>query len=179
MIWCPGFLHGPLTRYGKLRVAHVPGMPGTFFPPPWVSYPDMRHGTRVTHMPWCMMGSITSGLVWSRWRGKRSRHSRRMRNPQFSLFCKRPMTRSTLINDIDRVIGTCSHLYRSRISTAYVLSVWMDNMIQAWYVFNLKQFSNWMAENFYRLEFKEEIFSITEFPQLQFPHWQHGILLKS
>ena len=26
--------HGPLTRYVKLRAAHAPGMPGTFFPPP-------------------------------------------------------------------------------------------------------------------------------------------------
>ena len=26
--------HEPLTRYVKLRVAHAPGMPGTFFPPP-------------------------------------------------------------------------------------------------------------------------------------------------
>ena len=27
-------LHGPLTRYAKLRVAHAPRMPGTFSPPP-------------------------------------------------------------------------------------------------------------------------------------------------
>ena len=27
-------LHGPLTRYVKLWVAHVPGMPGTFSTPP-------------------------------------------------------------------------------------------------------------------------------------------------
>ena len=26
--------HGPLTRYAKLQVAHAPGMPGTFSPPP-------------------------------------------------------------------------------------------------------------------------------------------------
>ena len=26
--------HWPLTRYVKLRVAHAPGMPGTFSPPP-------------------------------------------------------------------------------------------------------------------------------------------------
>ena len=26
--------HGPLTRYVKSRVAHAPGMPGTFSPPP-------------------------------------------------------------------------------------------------------------------------------------------------
>ena len=27
-----GLLHGPLTRYVKLQVAHAPGMPGTFSP---------------------------------------------------------------------------------------------------------------------------------------------------
>ena len=27
-------MHGPLTRYSILRVAHAPGMPGTFSPPP-------------------------------------------------------------------------------------------------------------------------------------------------
>ena len=83
--------HGPLTRYAKFRVAHAPGMPGTFSPPPRVSDPDMHHGTCVTHVPWCMLGSLTSGFLWSRWRGKRSRHSRRMRNPQFYLSGKRPM----------------------------------------------------------------------------------------
>ena len=58
-------------------------MPGTFSPPPRVSDPDMHHGICVMHMPWCMPGSLTSGFLWNRWRGKRSRHSRRMRNPQF------------------------------------------------------------------------------------------------
>ena len=43
---CP---HGPLARYGNLRVAHAPGMPGSFPPPPRVSDPDMHHGTCVTH----------------------------------------------------------------------------------------------------------------------------------
>ena len=37
--------NGPLTRYSKLRVAHAPGMPGTFSPPPGVSDPDMHHST--------------------------------------------------------------------------------------------------------------------------------------
>ena len=47
-----GFLfHGPLTRYVKLRVAHAPGMPGTFSPPPRVRNADMHHGTCVTHVP--------------------------------------------------------------------------------------------------------------------------------
>ena len=83
--------HGPLVRYVKLRVAHAPGMQGTFSPPPRVSDPDMHHGTCVTHMPWCMPGSLTGGFLWSWWRGKRSRHSRRMRNPQFYVSGKRPI----------------------------------------------------------------------------------------
>ena len=87
----PNDLHGPLSRYAKLRVAHAPGMPGTFSPPPRVSDPDMHHGTCMTHVPWCMPGSKTSGFLWSRWCGKRSRHSRCMRNPQFCVSGKRPM----------------------------------------------------------------------------------------
>ena len=69
--------HGPLTRFIKLRVAHAPGMPGPCSPPPRISDPDMHHDTCVTHVPWCMPGSLTSDFLWSRWRGKRSRHSRR------------------------------------------------------------------------------------------------------
>ena len=57
-----GLYHGPLTRYVKLWVAHAPGMPGTFSPPSGASDPDMHHGTCVTHVPWCMPGSLTSGF---------------------------------------------------------------------------------------------------------------------
>ena len=32
--------------------------------------PDMHHGTCVTHVPWCMPGSLTSVFLWIRWRGK-------------------------------------------------------------------------------------------------------------
>ena len=84
--------HRPLTRYAKLRVAHAPGRPGTFSPPSRVHDPDSHHGTCVTHVPWCMPGSLTSGFLWSGWRGKRSRHSRRMRNPQSYASGKRPIT---------------------------------------------------------------------------------------
>ena len=41
--------NGPLARYVKLRVAHAPGMLGTFSPPPRVSDPDMHHGTCCDH----------------------------------------------------------------------------------------------------------------------------------
>ena len=56
--------HGTLTRYVQLRVAHAPGMPGTFSPPadpPLFSDPCMHYGTCVTHVPWCMSGSLTCG----------------------------------------------------------------------------------------------------------------------
>ena len=43
--------NGALASYLKLRVAHAPGMPGTFSPPPLVSDPDLHHGTCVTHVP--------------------------------------------------------------------------------------------------------------------------------
>ena len=84
-------VHVSLTRYAKLRVAHAPGMPGTFSPPPRVDDPDMHHGTCVTHVPCCMPGSLTSGFLWSRWYGKRFQHSQRMCNPQFCVSGKRPI----------------------------------------------------------------------------------------
>ena len=82
--------HGPLARYMyvKVWVAHAPGMPGTFSrhrlqrKPP-VSDPGMHNGTCTTHVPWCLSGSLA--------RGKRSRHSRRMREPQFYVSGKRPI----------------------------------------------------------------------------------------
>ena len=54
----------------KIVGAHAPGMPGTFSPSPQVSDPDMHHGTCVTHVPWCMPGSLTSSFLWNRRRGK-------------------------------------------------------------------------------------------------------------
>ena len=72
------------------------GNVGTFSPPPRVSDPDMHHGTCVTRVPWCMPGSLTSSFVWNRWRGKRSRHYRCMRNQQFHVPGKRPMGYDTI-----------------------------------------------------------------------------------
>ena len=69
----------------------MPGMPWTFPQQPRVSNPDMHHATCVTHVLWCMPGSLTSIFLWSRWRGKRSRHSQRMRNPQCCVSGKRPV----------------------------------------------------------------------------------------
>ena len=59
---------------------------------PLVSDPGMHHGTCVSHVPWCMSRSLTRGG-----RGKCSRHSRRMRNPQFYVSGKRPIARGAII----------------------------------------------------------------------------------
>ena len=107
--WKPHWLYEPLVRYVKTRVAHAPVMSGTFFPTQQVIDPDMHHGTRVTHVPWCMPGSITSGFLWSRCRGKHSRHFRRMRNPHFSLSDKRPIERC------ETVWKCCQALFRVQI----------------------------------------------------------------
>ena len=45
----------------------------------------------VTHVPWCLSGSLTCGG-----QEKRSQHSRCMRNPQFYVSGKRPMGRQGL-----------------------------------------------------------------------------------
>ena len=66
-------------------------MPAMNSTPQWVSDPDMHHVTRVTHVPWCMPGSLTRGLFWNQWRGKRSRISRRVHKPQFYVSDKRSM----------------------------------------------------------------------------------------
>ena len=78
---------------------------------PLVSNPGMHHGTCVTHVPWCMSGSLTCGC-----RGKRSRHSRRMRNPQFYVSGKRPMALSavmTEMQDRSNSVANASHIMHS------------------------------------------------------------------
>ena len=72
------------------KIAHAPGMPGTFPPPPRFNDPDIHHGTCVTHVLRCMPGSLPSVFLWSRWLGKRSRHLRRMCNPLIYVSGKRP-----------------------------------------------------------------------------------------
>ena len=51
-----------------------------------LAIPTCITGTCVTHLPGCMPWSPTGGVIWSRWRGKRSRH---MCNPQFYVSGKR------------------------------------------------------------------------------------------
>ena len=57
------FGNGPLTRYGKLRVAHAPAMPGTFSPPPRANDPDRHHGKCVT-TTMTMKSLCSLGRIW-------------------------------------------------------------------------------------------------------------------
>ena len=115
--WWP--LHGPLIRYVKLRVVPAPGMSEKFSPPPRVSDLDMHHVTCVTRVPWCISGSLTSGFLWRRWRGKLSRHSRRMRNPQFYVSGKKPM--GTLDLELEWLMQRIDCL----IDTIHCLAQWL------------------------------------------------------
>ena len=75
----------------KIACCACVGNTGNVFPTrrlqkkPLVSDLDMHHGTCVTHVPWCMSGSLISGG-----RGKRSRYSRRMRTCNFSYLARGP-----------------------------------------------------------------------------------------
>ena len=75
----------------KIAGCACTGNAGNVFPTTAVSDPVMHHGTNVTHVPWCMPGSLISSSPWSRWLGKHSRHSRCMRYLQFCVSGKRPM----------------------------------------------------------------------------------------
>ena len=87
--------HGPLTLgYVKLRVVHAPGMPRHRLQrKPPVSDLGMHHGTCVTHVPWCMSGSLTRDggenvpSIPGTW----------MRNPQFYVSGKRPIETAMLL----------------------------------------------------------------------------------
>ena len=107
--------NGPLVRYVKLRVVHAPGMPWTFSPQPRFSDPDRHHGTCVTHVLWCMPGSLTSSLLWSPWWGKLSRHSRRRHNQQCNVSGKKPNVSEKL--DIWITLGRLRDRYSLRRKT--------------------------------------------------------------
>ena len=109
----------------KIAGAHVPGMPETFSPPPRVSDPDMHHGTCVTHVPWCMPGSLTSGFLWSRRRGKGSRHFRRMRNPQFHVSGKRPMGIDIRVTIYFRILPLLEWRIECCCSETYQIRLWI------------------------------------------------------
>ena len=133
--------HGPLTRYVKLCVAHPPGLPGTFSPPP-ASMENAslwsRHASRhVRHARAVMHAGIS--ILWGR--GKRSRHSRRMRNPQFYVSGKRPIMSSLNIPINGNATSKClnTNLWDGNIDLsddhAYFWKIFMSQLYLFWVFF--------------------------------------------
>ena len=107
----------PSCQIRKIAGCACAGIAWNVSPPPRFSDPDRHHGTCVTHVPLCIPGSLTSGFFWSRWRGKRSRHSRCMRNPRFCVSGKRPI-------ELKQSIDTS-------VSSIYASSTWVVNGLKA------------------------------------------------
>ena len=120
--------NGPLPRCVKLRDAHAPGMPGTFSPPPWVGDPDMYHGTCVTRVPWW---SLTSGFLWSRWRGKRSLHPGACATHNFTYLVRGPWQMNHL----------CCECFNFNGRSPFYLQ--MLTMIMAWINNDIHSFCVW------------------------------------
>ena len=128
-----------------------------------MQHADMHHGTCVTPMPWCMVGSLISGFPRSLWQGERSRHSRRKRNPQFYVSCKRlitgAMTRFCPIQwwpiSVIYILHTLSGLdvfWYHRDCRHYCLKIYMYVLIwNTWESHNILFFHNhihkWYIEN--------------------------------
>ena len=108
---------GPLTRYAKLRIPHAPGIPVTFSLPPTSKETTSlrsRHASRHVHHTRVVMHVEIAN---PRWRGKRSRHSRRMRNPQFCAAGKRPIPGVLCIsgNGSMKVLTNSRRLYKPTV----------------------------------------------------------------
>ena len=87
--------------------------------PPRVRDPDMHHGTCVMRVLSCMPESLTIGFIWSRWRGKYFRHSRRMWNPHFYVSGKRaikwcPTKCVIIISNARMILVDFLHAIRTR-----------------------------------------------------------------
>ena len=88
----------------KIAGCACAGNAGNVFPAPRVGDPEIHHGTCVTHVPWCMPVSLTSGFIWSRWRGKHSRH---MHNLQLYVSGKRPMLQHAPMETLSILLFLC------------------------------------------------------------------------
>ena len=78
--------HGPLTRYVKLRVAHVPGLPGTFSPPTTSKETASQRSQHASRHVRHARAVMHAGIANPRWWGKLSRHPRPMCDPQLCIW---------------------------------------------------------------------------------------------
>ena len=76
---------------GLLRVAHAPGMLATFSPPLTSKETDIQRSQHASRHVRDARAVVHVGIANLQLRGKRSRHSRHKRKPQFYVSGKRPM----------------------------------------------------------------------------------------
>ena len=111
----------------------------TFSPPPRISDSDMHHSTCVTHVPWCMLGSLTNSLLWSRWR-----------SPQFYVSGKRPIA-IPWPDILERIswlfthsfIHSLTHHSFSRYLFTYTWNKWIFPFPHSVVFTNWEQFQHW------------------------------------
>ena len=120
----------------KIAGAHAPGMPGTFSPPPQVSDPDMHHGTCVTHVPWCMPGSLTSSFLWNRRRGKTFPAFPAHAQPAILRICQEAHWKEENTVLFPRQQVTSAQLVRHEISWRYIFPRWRQAVT---FVFQMQQ----------------------------------------
>ena len=136
--------YGPLTRYVKLRVAHAPGMPGKFSPPPTSKETASK---RFRHTPRHVREARTVlhvGIANLRWREKRSRDSQRMRNPQFYVSGKRPMVEKYKFVANYDIAGLGIHLRNETINLGIYMYCSFEDCGAVYYIYGYPIFQ-WIS----------------------------------
>ena len=97
---------------------------------------DSRHASRHVHQARAMMHD---GIANPRWRGKCSRHSRRMRNPQFYVSGKRSITTKEVCPIYPGTPHPCSHRCHEIIIVGHFTVAIMEDYNMVWYSMKLPE----------------------------------------
>ena len=127
----PRSFHGSLTRYIKLLVAHEPEMPGTFPPSPTSKETTSKRSRHASRHARHAHAAMHVGIVNTQCRGKYSRQSRRMRNPEFYVSGKRPMGQRGYLGFVSISHKTCYPEISQSVEGArssVLIIVWLSNL---------------------------------------------------
>ena len=133
--WTLWFLQAIWTSYQMRKIAGCvcAGNAGNVFPRRWfkrkllVSDHGMHHGTCVTHVPWCMSGSLTCGD------GKTFPAFPAHAHPQFCVSGKRPICRIRM-----KLIIIHAPLLSLNIFTFYIFHIRVVHYLQSGYFLALR-----------------------------------------
>ena len=88
---------------------------------PLVSDPGMHHGVGILSESGHTRAVTHAGIANPRWRGKRSRHSRRMHNHQFYVSGKRPIEVLHEFSRLQTHISLNMHIMTQKLTCVYLL----------------------------------------------------------